>query len=213
MEGVFDPEELLPSIKKISPVLLVEVLARAVQQQETLPELILPEYVKALCQASLDFKRQHDLFAPEVLRRLDREWKRGVQTGTETPNNLTSGSASGIVGPAMSKLPKSWPELRERLIALTNERGAKAALAREFAVTNSAVSEWLRGLSMPSADTTLRLLPWVAEAEAKQKSASSSRKTAGAQTTQSKKGSSSNETTTRPGRKKESGKRSKKTSQ
>lgn len=93
-------------------------------------------------------------------------------------NSLTGYSESAIVAPDMSQLPKSWPELRERLIALTSERGAKAALAREFKVTNSAVSEWLRGLSMPSADTTLRLLPWVAAAQAEQTSSVSAAKPA-----------------------------------
>ncbi len=115
-------------------------------------------------------------------------------------NSLTSQSASGKVAPVMSKPITSWPELRERLIALTGERGAKAALARQFNVTPSAVSEWTRGVSMPSADATLRLLPWVTAEEAKQKPKSSQdASTSGEPKTQPK---DTNESKLKSGRKK-----------
>jgi len=81
----------------------------------------------------------------------------------EKPNSLTGYTSSASVAPAMNEQIKTWSELRERLRALTGKRGAKAALTRHCEVTNSAVSEWLRGLSMPNADLTIRkLLPWVA---------------------------------------------------
>ncbi|MEY2408851.1 MAG: 5-methylcytosine-specific restriction enzyme [Verrucomicrobiota bacterium] len=83
----------------------------------------------------------------------DAEWR----------NDLTSDADIATIAPAMSKPITSWPELRVRLSGLTQLRGGKAALARLFCVTPQAVSEWLRGKSMPSADTTIRLLDWVRE--------------------------------------------------
>lgn len=90
---------------------------------------------------------------------------KAVLEETSMKNSLPIYSDSSTVETAMSKPITSWPELRERLIALTSERGAKAALAREFNVSPQAVGEWVRGKSMPSADATIRLLPWVAAKE------------------------------------------------
>lgn len=57
--------------------------------------------------------------------------------------------------------------LRARLLRATSERGAKAALAKEFGVSRQAVNAWLSGASAPEAETTLRLLEWVTADEAK----------------------------------------------
>ncbi len=80
-------------------------------------------------------------------------------------NSLTSETC-------VSNLPAvidSWSTLRSRVIALTSKRGERAALARVFNVTPQAVSEWVRGISMPNADLTIRLLAWVATEEAKKR--------------------------------------------
>src|SRR6266481_4941778 len=63
-----------------------------------------------------------------------------------------------------------WEGLRARLVHATHERGRKVALARELGVHRQTVSLWLSGgHTMPSAETTLRLLEFVEEVEAKQK--------------------------------------------
>jgi transcriptional regulator with XRE-family HTH domain len=56
-------------------------------------------------------------------------------------------------------------KLRLRLIAATSAPGAKTALAKEFKVSRSAVSQWLSGDTSPGAETALRLLAWVGDVE------------------------------------------------
>lgn len=67
-------------------------------------------------------------------------------------------------------IPRTWQELKDRIRAMTRERGARAELARNFNVSPAAVSQWLSGASSPEANTTIQLLKWVAakESEAKQ---------------------------------------------
>jgi len=84
-------------------------------------------------------------------------------------NSLTSQSSESKNSPDMTISVSSWAELRDRLRALTVERGAKARLARTFGISTSAVSEWLREKSSPSSDLTIRLLPWVASEEARRR--------------------------------------------
>jgi transcriptional regulator with XRE-family HTH domain len=69
-----------------------------------------------------------------------------------------------------------WKMLQQRLLALTAEKGRKQELAAAMDVTPGAVSQWLStGVShtTPIAETTLRLLQWVEQEEAKQKTARS----------------------------------------
>src|SRR6266542_1286226 len=61
-----------------------------------------------------------------------------------------------------------WRGLRFRLQVATQKRGAQADIARDLGVARQAVSNWLSGAVSPTAETTLRLLKWVEEAEAKQ---------------------------------------------
>jgi transcriptional regulator with XRE-family HTH domain len=80
----------------------------------------------------------------------------------------------------LSVIPKSppvseqslWNKLRVRLAAATSVFGAKSALAREFHVAPSSVSEWLSGDSAPTAEAALRLLQWVEKVERKQNTGS-----------------------------------------
>ena len=55
----------------------------------------------------------------------------------------------------------NWAKLRKLLLSETTVPGAKAAIARRFKVTTQAVSQWLSGKTMPSADTALRLRDWL----------------------------------------------------
>ena len=89
--------------------------------------------------------------------------------GNSCTNTLTSESSECKKAPDMNISIGSWAELRDRLRALTVERGAQAALARTFGVTPGAVSEWLREKSSPSADMTIRLLPWVVSEETRRR--------------------------------------------
>ena len=89
-------------------------------------------------------------------------WRKMLEEVGKQMISLTSQSSDTSVASGMKKQFSSWPELKETLISMTQERGGKAALARRFNVTPQAVSEWMRGISMPSADTTIRLLSWVA---------------------------------------------------
>lgn len=79
----------------------------------------------------------------------------------------------------MGKRPLSWKQLRKRLADACREPGAKTALSRRFNISTAAVSQWLSGATAPKADTTLGLLRWVEEAEAKQQQS----KSAGSATT------------------------------
>jgi transcriptional regulator with XRE-family HTH domain len=80
-----------------------------------------------------------------------------------------------------------WKHLRQRLREATQKPGTKKAVAKHLGVSPAAVSQWLSGAAAPTAETTLRLLAWVAVAEAKQKSAPEVRSTRPAQKTRKRK--------------------------
>lgn len=61
------------------------------------------------------------------------------------------------------------PRLRERLRKQTASRGSKTALAKILGVPRQSVNNWLSGRKEPGGETTLRLLHWVEQEEAKQK--------------------------------------------
>ena len=92
---------------------------------------------------------------PEIAQRAKQGVKREAESleadqdfplyASQCKNSLPSYSEYETLPSAMAKQIESWPELRERLIKLTSERGAKAALAREFKVTPQAVGEWVQG--------------------------------------------------------------------
>lgn len=82
-----------------------------------------------------------------------------------------------------------WTDLRKRLALLTRPRGARAALARLFRVSPQAVNQWLSGDSNPTAETTLRLLQWVEQEEAKQKTLGGACNTAKSKRTRARKSS------------------------
>lgn len=56
-----------------------------------------------------------------------------------------------------------------RILRLTNDRGAKAKLARSIRVVPQRLNDWLSGLNEPGGETALQLLEWVTAEEAKQK--------------------------------------------
>lgn len=62
-----------------------------------------------------------------------------------------------------------FARLRKRLKAATSQRGKKAELARYLKVPPPRVAEWLSGVYIPGAETTLQMLEWVTAQEAKQK--------------------------------------------
>lgn len=62
----------------------------------------------------------------------------------------------------------NWERLRARLFQVVGERGQKAALAKKFGISAPAVSQWLSGKNVPTAEIALALLDWVATEEAKQ---------------------------------------------
>jgi transcriptional regulator with XRE-family HTH domain len=61
-----------------------------------------------------------------------------------------------------------WEALRKRLCKLKLERGTKLSLSKDFGVSPSVVSQWFKGVTIPTAENTLRLLEWVTAEEAKQ---------------------------------------------
>jgi transcriptional regulator with XRE-family HTH domain len=66
----------------------------------------------------------------------------------------------------MTALIKShWNDLRESLPAYIKATGTQVALAKEFHVTKAAVSQWLSGANMPSAEIALSLFKRVKDWE------------------------------------------------
>lgn len=77
------------------------------------------------------------------------------------PESLSAAKSLGVAANRASL----WQQLQRRLRVAVAPRGAKARLAKAFEVTPGAVTQWIttdqsRG-TMPSAETTLRLLQWV----------------------------------------------------
>jgi hypothetical protein len=72
----------------------------------------------------------------------------------------------------MSQKSKSlWGHLRQRLIAVLREPGAKTKLAHTMGVSRPAVSQWIaEDGTAPTAEMTLQLLAWVQAEEVKPKS-------------------------------------------
>lgn len=77
-----------------------------------------------------------------------------------------------------------WSHLRTRLHDATAREGSKVRLAAALGVTPGAVSQWLSGGTKPTAEATLRLLQWVEQAEAQQKTPGSVTSTARGERTQ-----------------------------
>jgi DNA-binding transcriptional regulator YdaS (Cro superfamily) len=69
----------------------------------------------------------------------------------------------------MTPKGKLWEDLRQKLERVLQKRGAKIALARKIGVSPSSVSEWLAGVSTPTAEAALFLQEWVPAEEARQK--------------------------------------------
>jgi transcriptional regulator with XRE-family HTH domain len=61
-----------------------------------------------------------------------------------------------------------WEVLRNRICKIGSKRGIKTALAKNFGVSQSVVSQWFKGVTVPTAENALRLLEWVTAEEAKQ---------------------------------------------
>jgi transcriptional regulator with XRE-family HTH domain len=90
----------------------------------------------------------------------------------------------------MQTFPSDWNALRSRLAQLVEKPGEKARLAREFGVSAPAISQWLSPAPRPTADTTLKLLAWVLEAEVQQQKRAGHAETRPAQATRKSKSKS-----------------------
>ena len=143
---------------------------------DDIPDHKLDIVAQRIKRAVYDAWAEHGTSSGEAQRRRPEQVSglRALGRGTINKKELTSYSLSSSVTAAVKKI-RTWPDLRDELRKLTGERGAKAKLAREFNVTPQAVSDWLREVYSPEADTVLRLLQWVEDAEAQQKSGASGR--------------------------------------
>jgi transcriptional regulator with XRE-family HTH domain len=74
-------------------------------------------------------------------------------------NPLTQTSESSRNAAVKTKL--TLKELLKMVKLVTEPRGMKAKLAKHLGVSESNVSEWLRGIREPGGEMTLRLLNWV----------------------------------------------------
>src|SRR5688572_15253551 len=79
-----------------------------------------------------------------------------------------------------------FARLLKRLKSATSERGKKSELARHLKVPPARVLEWLSGVHEPGAETTLRLLEWVAAEEGKTKTVGSATNTTNGHRTRSR---------------------------
>jgi transcriptional regulator with XRE-family HTH domain len=66
---------------------------------------------------------------------------------------------------------RNWKTLRVDVARLSQQRGVKVWIARKLGVSRSAVSQWLTGASVPSADAVLFLSNWAREKTAPQQKA------------------------------------------
>ncbi len=124
---------------------------------------------------SIKSEEKAELFSHRM-QRLRQGDRLNVDYSSVTPAPNFSGKikllAARGVKQYLSNMPvtpaSNWEDLRSRLRAATAGRGAKSELARQLTVRASAVSQWLSGESLPTAENTLRLLEWVAAREARQ---------------------------------------------
>jgi transcriptional regulator with XRE-family HTH domain len=86
---------------------------------------------------------------------------------------LTNQRKFGNVGSMKLQRASFWPELRERIRKLVQQRGMKSALARDIGVSRQAINSLLskKRPYVPSAEYALRLSKWVEIAKAQQKKA------------------------------------------
>lgn len=144
------------------------IAARAKHWLRSVPEANLVEFIQSTIQFgdALLQKCKPDVWQAELMRHAQMDV---LETATGSKNNPLT-ELGDTLKSASVKQKSLWNDLRGRLNATLTQFGAKAALAREFNVTPASVSEWLSGDSSPTAETTLRLLQWVTEAESKQRS-------------------------------------------
>ena len=100
----------------------------------------------------------------EILRRQDRLLAIVDEIKTRSLKKidpkLDATRTTGLRKRAMPQIA-SLSELRDLLIARTQRRGRRAALAEFLGVTRTAVSRYLAGKSSPSAEITIKLLLWL----------------------------------------------------
>jgi transcriptional regulator with XRE-family HTH domain len=175
---------MAPSIEKIQalfhlhPEALPGLIGSALTRDlESLPDASYPAIVRALAEVIAPFLQKGPPTAVEDAGTPHGSGSAGHSDASPPAavqavdcDVLTSFNRDSSLSPTVRQPIESWPELRERLKRLTTQRGDRSALARKFKVTSSAVSEWMRGKNMPSADLTLRLSAWVTTEEAKLKS-------------------------------------------
>ena len=74
--------------------------------------------------------------------------------------------AATDANPAGESPTPMWDALADQLHLALQKRGAKARLARLLGVPRQRVSDFVKGRRLPDAETTLRMLHWLAELHA-----------------------------------------------
>ena len=69
-------------------------------------------------------------------------------------------------GPAGESPTPMWDALADQLYLALQTRGTQARLARHLGLPRQRVSDFVKGRRLPDAETTLRLLHWLAELQA-----------------------------------------------
>lgn len=74
--------------------------------------------------------------------------------------------APAAANPAGESPTPMWDALADQLYLALQTRGTKARLARHLGLPRQRVSDFVKGRRLPDAETTLRLLHWLAELQA-----------------------------------------------
>lgn len=137
--------------------------------------LLCNELARVAWHADFDAPKFQDLVLPAIvhwLAKFDDDQKERADELRKPRQAEDAPSENFVAEPDSKHILRFmlWPELstwegaRTQLkLALDFKRGAKAALARRFGVTTQAVSQWLSGASMPSADTAFHIRKLLAD--------------------------------------------------
>jgi transcriptional regulator with XRE-family HTH domain len=158
LQRVFSVLELLPD-KLASNTILGHLL-----KGSTLEEL---QKIWAEIRGLPNLPTPATIFWNETFMRCQAQ-KMNWRTGNKSKDLLDTPPESDKLEGMKTEVP-TWPELKKKIIRLTGEHGAKAALAQKLGVSRQVLGNWLSDDSqgIPNAVFTLQLLDWVKATEGK----------------------------------------------
>lgn len=153
-------------------VALREAMSIVQGTADGLPPELWTEFSAAILRAVDQFIRRHSLSLAG--NEIDQVSVPETTSAAPTPRKESSGvvtkldTSSGSGYSSDTAMKNLWKPWQKRLANVCDSPGVRARLAREFNVSRQAASNWVSGVSEPTADYALNLVEWIKREEARE---------------------------------------------